>query len=167
MKTSGFYNEDILAGWYRGHFKGALHRANRWLNDPETAFDIAQDSFVWMYENFDRFIYFNDNSFRTFLDMKIDYACINRYHQRSGKRKKADFVDISLLENHLSDRSYENRIACILPNPELKNWIEQLPRKDWKILKYHYLGDFSYQDIARGMDINEETVRKRLERKTK
>ena len=139
--------------------------ANQILKDNFLAEDAVHDSFIKIIENLDKIQDVNCHKTKSFIVILVKNHAINMYNNR--KRKFCisldkvqhilfkDFED-SVLEN--SDDNNMNELG------DIGKAIMQLPvmYKDVMILKFVH--ELTNHEIATLLNINEATVRKRIER---
>lgn len=134
---------------------GYLHRL---VGDREVALDLAQDTFVQVYQEIDK------TSGELALDAWI-YRIATNYGLRYLNRKRLrQFVQLESREN------FDESLAVAGPEDqtETRILIEQalgiMKPKDAAVLQLHYGNGFTYEEIGQVMEMSSEAVRKRVAR---
>jgi RNA polymerase sigma-70 factor (ECF subfamily) len=134
---------------------GYLHRL---VGDREVALDLAQDTFVQVYQEIDK------TSGELALDAWI-YRIATNYGLRYLNRKRLrQFVQLESREN------FDESLVVDGPEDqtETRILIEQalgiMKPKDAAVLQLHYGNGFTYEEIGQVMEMSSEAVRKRVAR---
>jgi RNA polymerase sigma-70 factor, ECF subfamily len=134
---------------------GYLHRL---VGDREVALDLAQDTFIQVYKEIGK----------TSQDLSLDawiYRIATNYALKYLNRKRRwqfirfggrEEVNIDLLVSGPEDQA-ETRIL-------VQQALSMMKPEDAVCLQLHYSNGFSYDDIAKIMNISSEAVRKRVHR---
>lgn len=141
---------------YLTYRKLMFHVANSILKDESLAEDAVHHAFVKILENFHKLDDVLCHKTKSYVVIIVRNTAINLYHQRN---RHATI--------HLEDVEYclnTEPISTVENMDHLTKAILKLPAIYKDVLVLRYVQDFSYEEIARMMDISEATVRKRIER---
>lgn len=150
---------------YEQYGKLMFYIANQILKDNFLAEDAVHDSFIKIIENLDKIQDVNCHKTKSFIVIIVKNHAINMYNNR--KRKFCVSLDEvqHILFKDFDDSVLENSNEKNINNlGDIGKAISQLPAiyKDIMILKF--LHELTNPEIAALLNINEATVRKRIER---
>ena len=140
--------------------------AYRIMGDPASAADATQDAFISAFQSIGRF---RGGSFKSYLMRIVSHKCYDELRRR--KRRPAtsfeDFGEVdeeanpALINGHEGPEEYAERreMAHVI-----QAGIETLPPDQRITLVLSDVQGFSYQEIAKVMDISLGTVKSRLAR---
>ncbi|MCD6162359.1 MAG: RNA polymerase sigma factor [candidate division Zixibacteria bacterium] len=138
----------------------ALNYAYRYLGDFDDCEDAAQDCFVKIYANRQRFD--KGRPFAPWFYTILTNCCRDRLRHRSGF---ADLVERFTTHKSLNESETENSHSDTM---ELfNNALMKLPPAKREILTLRFTEDLSYQEIAETLGISQGTVMSRLFRARK
>lgn len=146
------YQQDLVNFHYR--FVG---------NRPE-AEDLTQDTFIKAYKKFHTLQ--DQDKIKSWLYMIARNTVIDFFRRN---KNKPFALDSAIMENipEVASVDYQERVANMEVSKELDHCIEQLVREDRAIIKLLYYEGFSYKDIAKMLNINQNTLKSRLHRARK
>ena len=132
-------------------------------NRPE-AEDLAQDTFIKVYKNFDTLK--EPAKLKSWL-FQIARNTVIDFFRRNKNKPFA--MDSAILENIADSASidYQSRVAQMEVSKELEHCIAQLVKEDRAIIKLLYYEGFSYKDIGELLHMNQNTLKSRLHRARK
>ena len=143
-----------------------LRFIQRYVGNPEQALDLAQETFVRVYQNRDSFRpggKFSSWLFTIASNLCHNYIRWEHRHPTTSLARDADAIDtLPSLDRILSDRAEQNEMArCVQAS------IQSLPH-DLKttVLLFEY-EDLSYEEIAGVLDCSPKAVETRLYRARK
>ena len=147
---------------YEKYRKLMFHVANQILNDDLLAEDAVQDAFVKVIENLDKIEDIDSHNTKSYIVILIRNHSINLYNHR----KKRWYVPFENMENILfCDMIVENEDDNDLSSlGNLGSAVMQLPVIYRDTITLKYIHGFTNSEIALSLNINEATVRKRVER---
>lgn len=131
------------------------------FKDEELAQDIAQDTFIKVWEN--RAQIDEDKSFKAYL---FTIATNNAYtlFQRIGKDEKAR-LGFQLLRQHATD--YVDAYIARKEHQELlESLLAQLPEKQREVFRLFKIDGYSYAEISERLGISSNTINTHLKRAT-
>ncbi len=127
------------------------------LHNKEDSEDAVHQAFLQISENFDRIRSIPCQEMKPYFVIIIRNASYNIYNKN---KKRADFDTESETSGSLIELDYFEKCDY----EKLVKKISQLPQKYKDILFLRYVEEFSVKEIARMLDITENTVWKRTER---
>ncbi|MCI8342198.1 MAG: sigma-70 family RNA polymerase sigma factor [Firmicutes bacterium] len=144
--------EEIL-----GRYKNLVYSVVlRMVNDAEDANDIAQDVFVKIYKNLDK--YSPEYKFSTWV-IKIATNTVIDFR----RKKKPDCVDIDDIAFEPADKETpESSFSKKESRQELLKAVEKLPDMYKVLIILYHFEDMSYQEIADVVGISLSKVKNRI-----
>ena len=138
--------------------------ALKMLNNREEAEEVAQDTFIKVYNSLNNFK--GDSKFSTWI-YKITYnSCLDRL--KKNKKEKT----VSYLEDF--DEHQAKAIEAVLDsidenerNKAIQDCLEELPPEDAFLLTLYYFEEQNLDEIAKIMDTNSNNVKVKLFRSRK
>lgn len=167
MKSTANYTEDellhlIASGSkeafeiiYKKNFISVFYFANRFVADKQAAEDITTEIFLKLWERLSNFN--NLQSIKSFLLTSVKNACIN--YNRSDKRaltRNQEFNYLTSVDN--DDEPFDEDVTGRIYQ-YIFDEIEKLPTQLKKVFKMAYLEGMSNEQIAKELDINNQSVR--------
>lgn len=158
---------DILVEKY---FRKVYNLAYRFVGDPEEANDLAQEIFTAAYQNLKKFR--GDSKFSTWLFQIATNRGKNRFKYL---KRRGHFANRTLGEGNDERESYSREVPDERPNPEaqlaskqmqkiVQDVINELEPDHKEIVILRDIEDFSYEEIARMLNLPEGTTKSRLHR---
>lgn len=163
----GAYN-DIVTRYYDHIFV----RVSQLLNNREDAEEVTQDAFIRAHRSLQSFR--GDASFSTWLYRIATNLAHNRYWYWF-RRKRDQSISLEQPLTDSGDLTLENVMACEGENPaeaaitrefvdRASKCMEALNEKHREILILRNVKNFTYDEIARQLEINVGTVKSRIAR---
>lgn len=162
-------NEEVFEEIVRRYQKKVYHTTYRMMGNPEDANDLAQEVFIRVYRNLERFQ--GKSSFSTWLFTIATNIC------RDELRKRQRRVPVQSISEpiHFEDGELEREIADESMAPEtmslhrelhdeIQAVIEQLPTEQKEAIILRELQGFSYEEIAEIAGVSLGTVKSRISR---
>lgn len=141
------------------HKNALLGHIKKFINDPNLADDILQESIQKAYISLDK--YNNNYNFSTWLytiarNTALDYL-------RKQSLPITNYEDEELIRN-IPDPKHtpEQRLVFNQDYDKLVSVIENLPEPYNKIAEMRFIKEFAYEEIAQALDMPINTVRTRL-----
>lgn len=129
--------------------KKSLYKiAKSYLKNEEDIADVIQDTILSAYEHIKELR--KTAYFRTWITRIL----IN--HCNDLRKQQKRFIPGALDENHIASEAADNRAFCEL--------LEELSEETRPIFLLYYGAGFRVKEIARILDINENTVKSKLQR---
>ncbi len=150
---------------YEQYGKLMFYIANQILKDNFLAEDAVHDSFIKIIENLDRIQDVNCHKTKSFIVIIVKNHSINMYNNRKRKfcvsLDEVQHILFKDFDDSVLENSNENNINNL---GDIGKAIVQVPAmyKDVMILKFVH--ELANKEIAALLNINEATVRKRIER---
>ncbi|CAG7652778.1 ECF RNA polymerase sigma factor SigW [Paenibacillus solanacearum] len=144
-----------------------FHLAYRMLHNRHEAEEIAQETFLRVYTNLDR--YDENQKFSTWIYRIGTNLCIDRLR----KRKATFSLDAELNEGEGGDwyntlaspeESPDNQVVLSETQQQIRESIETLPEKYKAVVILRYLQDLSLQEISDVLSMPVTTIKTRLHR---
>ncbi|MDR1666170.1 MAG: RNA polymerase sigma-70 factor [Bacteroidales bacterium] len=125
--------------------------AVKFVHDMDTARDLVQDLFVYIWENREKLVI--GQSVKAYLTTSVRYNCVRYLHKQSSGVS----IDLLAESKEIPDCIYD---ALELEDlyRQLMNAIERLPEQCKKIFKLHRFEDLTYAEIAARLQISVKTV---------
>lgn len=147
---------------YEKYRKLMFFVANQILQDDSLAEDAVHDSFIKIIKNFHQLGDINCHKTKSYIVAIVRNHSINLYNNRKKKPlipfeevEHPIVVDMEL--EYMDDLNFGKY-------GDLGNAIMKLPLMYRDIITLKFLHEFTNEEIASALDINEATVRKRIER---
>lgn len=121
-----------------------------YVKNKESAFDIIQDSIMKALKSIDsleQIQYLKTWFYRILINTSIDFI---------HKNKRIVVVEDEVLDFHLSSHEME------VPDIDLYEAIDHLAPKQKTLIILRFFEDMKIEDIAKMMDINQNTIKTRL-----
>lgn len=146
--------------WLVKRHQGGVHRyLTRMTGIPETARELAQDTFVRAFQALPSWR--PEARFRTWLFRIAHNLALD--HLRRAKRVTFEPLD-EVLETPDAAPGPEQRLESLQRVRQLEAALAELPAAHRDILLLREIEEMSYEDIARTLELNLGTVRSRLAR---
>lgn len=143
---------------FKAHFAHLCNFAYQYVADEDTAKDITQKVFIYLWENREKVD--PEKSIRSYLFTSVKNRCLN--HIRDHKKYRSKVLDLDI---HDFEISYEEDGFAEI---ELKKRIDQaldlLPEKCKMVFQMSRFKDMKYKDIAESLDISVKTVEAHMSR---
>lgn len=159
--------KDILAGNAEGFREIVSSYQNKvfsvslsMTNNYKDAEDLTQEVFIQVYKSLDTY------QFKASFSTWIYRITINKALDWKKRRKN---YEIQLSDGHLCDNDYisnttEELFIENLERDSLKLQINELPDIYKEVINLHYFDNYSYNQIAKKINITEKSVESRLYR---
>lgn len=130
------------------------------VSNPEDASDVAQDVFLWLWENIGQFRF--KSKFSTWLYRIVTNRCLNLKDQR--KRRKTDPMEIDDSQPWVPlDTTTPERTVLLAEQREILQKALAALKDDYrKILILREMQDLSYEELAQVLGCSVGRVRSRL-----
>lgn len=163
LKMNSELTRNELEILFKTHFKGMVLFANRYVKDFEAAREIAQDSFVSLWEK--RETIDNTKSVKSYLTTIVYNKSLN--YLRDNKKFNREILQAEYLFPFISQEESDNPVI----SDELKNKIEsaisELPEKCREVFRLNRFQDMKYQQIADFLQISVKTVEAQMSKALK
>ena len=157
-------SEDGFAEFLRSIQPYILNKARYLLESDEEAEDIFQNISLKLYRNLDNL---NPNYFMRYLKNSVTNACIDVTRKRNVKTEDGydiNLVEIDALENF--DIPDENQSGIDLTEEYRRDIINEvidtLPDNQKQVIVMRYMDELKIKEIAEQLNVNENTVKSRL-----
>jgi RNA polymerase sigma-70 factor (ECF subfamily) len=136
--------------------KPVLHFIYRMVKSKDEANDLAQDTFIKVYENlwkFNRDKKFSSWMFQIAKNLSLDYL----------KKKKPLYIEDEVMENYTDlTEGPEEMMTRIETKQELSDAVEKLPTHLKTAVILYHINNLSYKEISDALDIPLYTVKNQL-----
>lgn len=155
-------NREAFVQIYNQHIHDLLSYGYRVTSDRQLIKDSIQDLFLHLWHS--RKSLKDTDSVRFYL-----YRSLRNRILRNGEKNNHAAIDSAgLFENIIGELSFEDDLIANEQLTEqhlrLKHAIQQLPKRQQEIIQLRYYHDFSFDEIAKMMNINNQSVRNLLHR---
>ncbi len=148
----GKMTDERFTSIYNENMSFVYRIAFSYLKNKEESENVMQETFMKLYLNPPK----DDSKIKNWLVVVTKNLCLNQLK----KQKKEKEVLSVMAKNMKSD----NRQSESTGKVDILFCMNRIPEKYAFVLRMYYLGEMSIKAIASSMDINEDTVKKRLER---
>lgn len=155
-------DRDAFAKIYNLFIEDLLSYGYRVTNDRQLIRDSIQDLFLHLWHTRENLT--DTDSIRFYLYVSLR----NRILRNIEKHNHTSIDTQDLFENIIGVLSVEDELITTEQYSEqiiqLKRAIQQLPKRQQEIIQLRYYHDFSFEEIAEMMEINNQSVRNLLHR---
>jgi RNA polymerase sigma-70 factor, ECF subfamily len=148
---------------FKSHFKGMVLLANRYVKDFDSAKEIAQDSFVSLWEKKETID--TSKPVKSYLTTIVYNKSLN--YLRDHKKFNRELLQAENLFPFISGSESDDEVI----SGELKNKIEsainELPEKCREVFQLNRFQDMKYQQIADFLNISVKTVEAQMSKALK
>ena len=130
------------------------------LSNPEDASDVAQDVFLWLWENIGQFRF--KSQFSTWLYRIVTNRCLNLKDQRQRRKTDPMEIDDSQPWVPLDTTTPEKTVLLAEQREILQKALAALKDDYRKILILREMQDLSYEELAQVLGCSVGRVRSRL-----
>ncbi len=130
------------------------------LASPEDASDVAQDVFLWLWENIGQFRF--KSQFSTWLYRIVTNRCLNLKDQRQRRKTDPMEIDDSQPWVPLDTTTPEKTVLLAEQREILQKALATLKDDYRKILILREMQDLSYEELAEALGCSVGRVRSRL-----
>ncbi len=154
----GRWRQDSLAEAYRRHGGAVFGLARRLLADEDAAKDVAQEVFLRLWNQPERFDP-GRGSLRTYLVTQthgraidlLRYETARRRREERDARSAADIVD-----------TVERHVERLVVGDEVRDALAELPEQERQAIALAYLAGHTYREVARLLGEPEGTIKSRI-----
>lgn len=148
---------------FKTHFKGLVLFANRYVKDFETAKEIAQDSFVSLWEK--RETIDVSKPVKSYLTTIVYNRSLN--YLRDNKKFNHELLQAESLFPFISDGESDNAVISEELRLKIESAINELPEKCREVFQLNRFQDMKYQQIADFLQISVKTVEAQMSKALK
>lgn len=143
---------------FRANYTRLYFYALNIVNNPECAEDIVEDTFGYLWENYDRVV--GDASPLPLLYSLVRNSCIDHLRHCDVKsRYESNITQTARVwEENMEDEEHQERISKVM------SAITQLPPQTRKVFEACFLHGKKYKEVAEEMDISINTVKTHISR---
>ena len=154
-KTEKERDYEIL---FKTHYKQFFYYALRYVNDTESAADITNDVFCYLWEKYDQLTW--DDSPLPLLYTLTRNFCVNYLRKKEAEQKKFNLLLASdIYTNSIVETiRQEQKIEQIMEN------IQQLPPQTHHIFNECFIKGRTYKEVADENQISINTVKTHIKR---
>jgi RNA polymerase sigma-70 factor (ECF subfamily) len=154
----GRFRKDALAEVYRRHAGAVYGLARRVTGDPAEAEDVAQEVFLRLWNQPDRFDAAR-GTLRTFLLTQSHSRAVELVRSRSARARRED-RDARLTATAGYDLDRE--ISDLAVAQQITDAMDQLPADERRAIELAYYQGHTYREVAVLLDQPEGTVKSRI-----
>jgi RNA polymerase sigma-70 factor, ECF subfamily len=149
--------------YFRKYYLRLCSFANKFLNDPEEAREIAQEAFIKVWENRDGID--PEDSLKSYLFRIAQNSSMNKLRRNKVESKYIEIYKLVYIENSgLS--GHESLLARELEE-NIANSIGKLPSECRKVFEMSRLEGLKYKEIAEILNISVKTVEAQMSKALK
>ena len=134
--------------------------ANKFVNDPDEAEEIAQDVFFKLWKN--RMQLDEDDSVKWYLFTSVKNNCLHYLEHQKVKNRYAAVLHYVYTASEETS-AHETFVATELEN-ELANALLQLPQQCRQVFELNRVNGLKYSEIATHLNISQKTVETQMSR---
>ena len=150
---------------YQKYNDSVLKYAKSKLRIQENAEDVAQDTWFWIAEHFERFYSLDDGSVGNYIMKIVSNRCNDAF--RKQKRDRAVFSDEISVLSIQDDLDKEDVFLAFCEKEDINtiiSCIKSLEPRYRDVLNMYYLCESNPKEIAKILQLKYSTVRQRLAR---
>jgi len=134
------------------------------VRNRQEAEDIVQETFTKVYVNAAKFKKQPGASFKSWAYKILMNTSFTHYQKAKKVGGKTEYLDTYLYDNENSPHLAESRDLASINDAkaQVKHVIEKMPEHLGRLLKFYYIEDMSYKDIALKETISISTLKMRL-----
>ncbi|MEZ4901642.1 MAG: sigma-70 family RNA polymerase sigma factor [Spirosomataceae bacterium] len=155
-------NREAFTQLYNQYIEDLLIYGYRVTSDRQLIRDSIQDLFLYLWRS--RASLTDTDSIKFYLYRSLR----NRIIRNSEKNNHVAIDFAHLFENIIGELSFEDNLIAneqlSAQLQQLKQAIQQLPKRQQEIIQLRYYHDFGFEEIAEMMQINNQSVRNLLHR---
>ncbi len=148
----GKMTDERFTSLYNENMSFVYRIAFSYLKNKEESENVMQETFMKLYLNPPK----DDSKIKNWLVGVTKNLCLNQL-----KKQKKEKEVLSVMAKNMK---LDNRQSESTGKVDILFCMNRIPEKYASVLRMYYLGEMSIKAIASSMDINEDTVKKRLER---
>jgi len=154
-------NKEVFKTFFNKYYEAYVIYANGYLFDKAASEDIAQDVFVYLWENAERIDI--QSSLQGYLYTMVRNKCLNYLKAiKVTDRNHILEFNINLITEQVFDSNSEENKDIVYKH--LLDTLETLPEKMQQVVKLKFLHNYKYAEIAEEMNISINTVKTQLKR---
>lgn len=141
--------------------------ANRILNDFHLAEDAVQQAFIKVIANVDKIEIENVEKTRNFLIIICRNIAINMYNKRARLLANSEYIDLYDENDSINFGTVSCPSNSVIETETLHDvleTLEELPNIYKDLITLEILHNYSKKEIAKLLNLNYDTVKKRIER---
>ncbi|BBM83017.1 RNA polymerase sigma factor [Candidatus Uabimicrobium amorphum] len=144
-------DEDAFAKLVEKHHRFVLGVAYQFLKNPQDAEDVAQDTFVKLYNFLPR--YKKQGKFQKFLYRLVINECISFSRKKNVRKSTSLEADVASTEKFPDEICEGKELQEILSSAA-----QQLPEKQKQAFLLKTYGDYSYEEMGEILGCSETSV---------
>ncbi len=152
VKKAKSGDTDAMKALYQQNIEFLTAVCLRYLPEHEDARDILQDSFIKIFNSFNRFEYRGIGSVRAWMTKVVvnETLCHLRANHKDEVIQYTD--NIPDMEDDM-----DNADICMVPTEELRGMIRRLPYLYRVVFNLHVFSEMSHKEIGRTIGVAEKT----------
>ena len=154
----GRWNEAALAEAYRRHGGAVLALARRVIRSQQAAEEIAQEVFVDLWRNPERFDA-QRGTLRSFLLARTHGKSVDLVRSETSRRAREDRT---ARETATAGYDLEHQVWDLAVADAVRDALEELPAEVRRPIELAYFGGHTYKEVAVMLDTPEGTVKSRI-----
>jgi RNA polymerase sigma-70 factor (ECF subfamily) len=161
-------NKEVYEALFTEHYKNMVLYAKKFVLDTDTARDISQDIFIYLWDK--RKTLNIDRSVSSYLFRAVRNACINHLKRNSIKEDYITQFLLSLSQGDLSNRTVHDAHEQLVHNDllrKIESTIESLPEQCKNIFRMSRFRGLKNKEIAEIYAVSPRTVETQIYRALK
>lgn len=154
----GRWRQDALAEAYRRHGGAVFGLARRLLVDTESAKDVTQEVFLSLWKQPERFDA-ERGLLRSYLLAQTHGRAVDLLRSEIARRRREE-RDVRSAADIIDD--VEHEVESLEINAQVREALEELPKRERQAIVLAYFGGHSYQEVAGLLGEPEGTVKSRI-----
>lgn len=147
-------SEHAFEAVFKAYYQALCYFGEKIIGDAQLAEEVAESVLLKLWEK--RRDFANTNAIKAFLYISAKNACLNQLDKETRRHKRENIVA------NTAKVTEETLIAGIYHAEALRNIcevIEKLPEKYAKVVRMAYLDGMKNEEIAKGLNLPQSTVR--------
>ena len=156
MQKSGIHthlNKVLFEQLFKKHFVHLSNYAHQYVHDTDSAKDITQKVFIYLWENREKID--PQRSIQSYLFTSVRNRCLN--HIRDHKKYRSHVLDLDIYDFEIGAEE-ENEMDVADLKTKIDAALNELPAKCKLVFEMSRYKNMKYKDIAEELEISIKTV---------
>ncbi|MDO6739019.1 RNA polymerase sigma-70 factor [Wenyingzhuangia sp. 2_MG-2023] len=156
-------NKKVFKNFFDKHYEELVVYANGYLFDKDSSEDIVQEIFIYIWEHASKLNI--ETSLRGYLYVMVRNRCFN-YLKSIKITDNLELLDfnVNLITEYVFNSNPTSEEDKTIVYHQILKIIESLPEKMQQVVKFKFLHNYKYSEIAEELDISVNTVKTQLKR---
>jgi RNA polymerase sigma-70 factor (ECF subfamily) len=165
LHAIGEEKQHSLGELYSRYYSRVYHTCFSYTQNPDDAFDFAQDVMLKVFTSIETFE--GKSSFSTWLFAITRNHCLSMLSKKRICYFELSQAGKNLVSEELNTEDLEKRVRDEKLELDLKHYLALLPENDKKMLELKYFHKYSVKDLQREFSLSSSAIKMRLLRARK